>query len=143
VNPPNHKAPGLEGLTTALARQPEVRFAFLFGSRATAKARPDSDWDVAVYVDEGLDDPQRFDLRLRLTVELAEYDPLDLVVLNDAPPLLGHRALMGRRLFVKDKTAYVRFFVRTLAESWDEAYCRQVHGAARYRRLEQGRYGRP
>jgi hypothetical protein len=68
---------------------------------------------------------------------------VDLVVLNDAPPLLAHRALAGRDLFTRDRRAYVRFFVRTMGELEDERYFRRVHARERARRIEEGRFGRP
>lgn len=126
-----------------LQAEPHVLFAFLFGSRAAGRARPDSDWDVAVYVADELDVGERFDLHRRLITELADYEPLDLTLLNEAPTLLAHRALMGRELFIKDRSAYVRFFVHTLAMSWDEAYWRRLHAEARFERLREGRFGRP
>jgi hypothetical protein len=39
--------------------------------------------------------------------------------------------------------SFVRFFVRTLAMAGDERYWREIHAAARARRLEEGRFGRP
>lgn len=33
---------------------PQVRFAYLFGSRAQGRERPDSDIDVAVVLDDGI-----------------------------------------------------------------------------------------
>lgn len=122
-----------------------VRFALLFGSRAPGgRPRPDSDWDVAVYLDERLSPADRFAEQVRLSALLSDLGRVDLIVLNDAPPLLAHRVLLhGRRLLVRDQVAFVRFFVRTLAASGDEAHWRQVHEQARRRRLEEGRYGRP
>ncbi len=131
-------------LAARLAAAPEVLFALLFGSRAGGRPQTDSDWDVAVYLAEELTPRERFDTRLRLASDLAEVaSPLELVVLNDAPALLGHRALMGQRLLVRDKTAYVRYFVRTLAASEDERYWRDLHHRERLKRLEEGRFGRP
>ena len=128
-----------------LLESESVSFAILFGSRAPGgRPRPDSDWDVAVYLDERLGPEARFAARLRLATELSDIGRVDLVVLNDAPPLLAHRALQGgRRLFTRDARTYVRFFVRTLAASGDAAYWRSVQAPARRRRLEEGRYGRP
>ena len=37
-----------------VSSDPLVAFATLFGSRASGRARPDSDWDVAVFLDESL-----------------------------------------------------------------------------------------
>lgn len=129
-------------LTARLAEVPEVRFALLFGSRAGSQARPDSDWDVAVYLDETLTPRQTFETRRRLLGEFEDLGEIDLVVLNEAPALLGHRALQGERLFVRDPTTYVRYFVRTMANSEDERYWHAIHDRARLARIREGRFGR-
>jgi len=131
------------GLTERLAEHPAIVFAYLFGSRGSGAPRLDSDWDVAVYLQDTLSPRDRFELRRRLTAELENLGKVDVVVLNDAPPLLGHRALMGRRLFVVDPSAPVRYFVKTLARSEDERYWRDLHWQARRERLEEGTFGRP
>lgn len=134
----------IEELRTRLEARPEILFAYLFGSRAReGPVRPDSDWDVAVCFDEGLSPDERFDRLCRLSAELEDIGPVDLVDLNQAPPLLAHRALMGRRLLVRAHTAFIRFFVRTLAMSEDERHWRDLHHAARLKRLAEGRFGRP
>jgi predicted nucleotidyltransferase len=134
-------------LETRLRSCREVLFALLFGSRAAGgPPRPGSDWDVAVYLEEGLSARDRFGVRRRLIAKLEDIEGLaglDLVVLNDAPALLGHRALQGEILFARDRQAYVRYFVRTLAASGDEAHYRDLHRKARRRRLGEGTFGRP
>jgi uncharacterized protein len=133
----------IQDLERHLAAVPEIAFAYLFGSRASGTARPDSDWDVAVYLREDLTPRQRFQLRLRLTADLEVLGRADVVVLNDAPPLLAHRAIMGQLVLRRDETARVRFAVRTVAMSEDERYFREIHHQARLRRLEEGTFGRP
>ncbi|MEE8526543.1 MAG: nucleotidyltransferase domain-containing protein [Thermoanaerobaculia bacterium] len=130
-------------MSERLEQFPEIVFAHLFGSRARGDARPDSDWDVAVYLREDLDAHQRFKLRCRLSAELEDLGRADVVVLNDAPPLLGHRALMGRRLLVRDPRTLVRYSVRTIARSEDERHWRDLHWQARRQRLQEGTFGRP
>lgn len=130
-------------LTRHLESVPEVSFALLFGSRATGTPRADSDWDVAVFLSPALSTAERFRLRARLSGELGDLGQVDIVVLNDAPPLLAHRALQGRLLFAADRSAYVRFFVATISASEDERYFRGIHDRARRERLERGRFGRP
>ena len=121
----------------------EVEFAYLFGSRSRGTERPDSDWDIAVYLDESLDLAGRASVQRRLASAFPSGADVNLVVLNDAPPLLGHRALGGERLFVRNRDLFARVFVRILGESMDEAYWREMHREARLRRLEEGRFGRP
>lgn len=132
-----------EELGRRLAEAEEIEFAYLFGSRSNGTAREDSDWDIAVYFNDALTAGERFENRLALISELEESGDVDVVVLNEAPPLLGHRALMGVPLVVRNKTIFVRYFVKTLAESEDERYFRRVHIDARQKRLEEGRFGRP
>jgi predicted nucleotidyltransferase len=133
----------VDAIRAQLEAEPAVRFALLFGSRAAGTARPDSDWDVAVYLDDALDAGARFRLRTQLAAALEPARRVDLVVLNDAPPLLAHRALLGERLFIRDRVAWVRFFVRTIPLALDDAYWNEIHAAARRRRLAEGRFGRP
>jgi predicted nucleotidyltransferase len=132
-----------EKLKQRLAGFEVIRFAFLYGSRSRGQARVKSDWDIAVYLDERLSDRERFERRLHLLAALEDLGKIDLLVLNDAPPLLAQRALQGTRLFVKDAVVYTRFFVRIEAMAGDERYWHQLHMRARKRRLEEGRFGRP
>jgi len=120
----------------------EISFALLFGSRARDDNRPDSDIDLAVYLDNSLTPAQRFDARLRLSAELVDLGEPDVVILNDAPPLLGHRALRGRLVLARDRVAHIRYFVRTLAAYHDERPFRLLHERARRLRAKEADFGR-
>lgn len=66
-------------------KYPEVKLAYLFGSHATGKTGPLSDYDFAVYLDEK-DSSKRFDIRLKLMGDISSVlktDEVDLAVLND------------------------------------------------------------
>ena len=84
---------------------------WLFGSHAAGRAHRDSDVDLGVLFDRArLPGPaERFRARLRLGARLAEAlgrDDLDLVVLNDAPPLLARRIVTeGVPLYIADSVA--------------------------------------
>jgi predicted nucleotidyltransferase len=75
-----------DDLKACLSSQPAILFALLFGSRGRGTPRPDSDWDIAVYLEDSFAAKQRFDLRLRLHSELEDLGKVDLVILNEAPP---------------------------------------------------------
>lgn len=126
-----------------IARTPGILFASLFGSRAGGRPRPASDWDVAIFLDESLDAGARARVRSRLVAALEPSISVDVVLLNDAPPLLARRALAGELIQVNDRRAFVRFFVKTLAAAGDEAFWHDLHARERARRLEEGRFGRP
>ena len=126
-----------------LEAEADIKFALLFGSVARGEQGPNSDLDVGVYVDERLAARERFDVRLSVAAALEDLGQPDVIVLNDAPPLLAHRALQGKPILTRDKRAYVQFFVRTLALAEDERYFRAIFARARRGRVREGRFGRP
>jgi predicted nucleotidyltransferase len=84
--------------------------AYLFGSEAEDRAQPESDVDLGVLLAARFADPAlRFEHRLALSARLGSgfgSRNLDLVVLNDAPPLLArHIVTRGRRLVCTDPEA--------------------------------------
>jgi hypothetical protein len=101
----------------ACSPPPGVVSVYLFGSHAAGRAHRESDVDVGVLLSWSAYPTahDRFDARLRLTADLGaalQRNDVDLVVLNDAPPLLGrHVVTTGRRLLCADAEvdhAYVR-----------------------------------
>lgn len=108
-----------ERLRTAFenARPAGVVLVILFGSHAAGRAHRESDVDVGVLLDWSAfpGHRERFDERVRLSSWLAgelRTRDVDVVVLNDAPPLLGrHVATQGIRVFCSDPEA-AHAFVR-------------------------------
>ncbi|MDI6793902.1 MAG: nucleotidyltransferase domain-containing protein [bacterium] len=118
MNNPAKKIQSKNELVAALrgyfAAQPDVIVVYLFGSQVTGRTQADSDVDVAVLLKEE-DDFIRFERRLRLGNELEKIvgQPVDLIVLNDAPSLLVHQALKeGDLVFGRDREAQIEFEVR-------------------------------
>jgi predicted nucleotidyltransferase len=112
-----------ETLTTELARyfgeRPDlgVASAYLFGSHAEGRAHRESDVDVGVLLrwDRHPASSDRFDMRVRLGSDLiavVHHNEVDVVILNDAPPLLGRKIVYdGIRVFLGSPEAdhaYVR-----------------------------------
>ena len=110
-------------IARSVSRRPEVLAAYVFGSTVTARARADSDIDVAVLVDESVRRSRMLAYRLDLMADLGaalHRRDVDIVVLNEAPPLLAHRVLSrGKLLFERSRSARVRFQVRTAARYLD------------------------
>ncbi len=79
---------------------------WLFGSQATGRARPDSDFDVAVWGEQPLDLDQRLSIQMELEEALGRFR-VDVVDLHKASPVLRFEALHGKRVFVRsaDKVA--------------------------------------
>jgi predicted nucleotidyltransferase len=130
----------------AVLDRDQVAAAYLFGSHARGNPGPLSDVDLAVWASPGLDARQRFELRLRLAnaVEQAlDGQAVDLVVLDDAPPLLRHRAWRdGELLLDRDPRTRVRDEARTLVEYLDTKPLRKQTAAGVSNRLAEGRFGR-
>jgi predicted nucleotidyltransferase len=93
-----------------------VASAYLFGSHAEGRAHRESDVDVGVLLQWNRHPTasERFDMRIRLgsdLISVLHHNEVDVVILNDAPPLLGRKIIYGIRLFVGDAEtdhAYVR-----------------------------------
>jgi len=75
----------LERLRHQAPAWPELKLAVLFGSRARGEAKSGSDADLGLLLD-----PYSSELRFRVEAELgrAAGGPVDIVLLDDAPPLL-------------------------------------------------------
>lgn len=105
------------------SKRREVAAAYVFGSVATGRARKDSDVDVAVLLGRPLSASRALSYRLKLMADLGSAlhrSDVDLVLLNDASPLLAHRVLSkGRLVFERSRSARVRFQVRTASRYAD------------------------
>lgn len=96
-------------LARALATRDEILEAYLFGSQASGRAQPHSDIDVAVYIDPSANPAGPYGRAAELTAHLMDAvnsNDIDVLILNDAPPVLYHRVLRdGNRLFARDLRA--------------------------------------
>ena len=116
----------MDTIKGVLARSAEVKFAYVFGSCARGDTGPLSDVDVAVFLDSR---GEPFDFRLRLMETLSRAlgtERFDLVILNDAFPVLGYEAMREGRVIKENKSCRVEFETRTLAEYLDTALMRDV-----------------
>ncbi|NLT06657.1 MAG: nucleotidyltransferase domain-containing protein [Solirubrobacterales bacterium] len=134
-----------ERLASALDRD-GVAAAYVFGSQARGEAGPLSDVDVAVWAAPGMLPRDRFELRMRLTSAATRAlagERVDLVVLDDASPLLRQRAWRdGRLLIDRDPVTRVRDEARALVEFLDTKPLREQMAAGVRNRIAEGRFGR-
>lgn len=97
-------------------KEPQVLLAFLFGSRITGLNRESSDWDIGIYL------RGKYDLEIidRIWSEAGNIlkKETDLIVLNDAPPLLASRIIReGFPLVIKDRVLFLEFLLRITEEA--------------------------
>ena len=103
----------------------------VFGSVARGDDRPDSDVDIAVLVSDHViqDDPFRYRLELMTgLMAVLRRNDIDLILLNQAPPLLAHRVLKnGKLIFERSASARVAFQVRTVNRYFDTLPMRKLY----------------
>jgi predicted nucleotidyltransferase len=100
----------LEALTRYFADRTDsgVVSAYLFGSFAEGREHRESDVDVGVLLDWSRCPTarDRFERRIELISDLIaalHFNEVDVVILNDAPPLLGRKIVTGgTRVFAAD-----------------------------------------
>lgn len=100
-------------LKETLAASPRAGLVsvYLFGSVVRGTSHRESDIDIAALLDWELHPAprDRFEAGLELSAWLQSVlrsDAVDLVVLNDAPPLFGRRIVIdGERMFCADELA--------------------------------------
>ena len=98
----------MEEARDALNEVPAIQAAWLFGSHAKGRARPDSDADIAVLTSEALSYKTRLSLMSKLEA-IFQTDRVDLVVLSVENPVLSFEAVRGRCIFDRDTTARATF----------------------------------
>jgi predicted nucleotidyltransferase len=124
----------------------EVLEAYLFGSAARGTAQAHSDIDVAIYLREPAPSASPFGYVADLTAALMRAlgtDRVDIVVLNEASPLLYHRVLRdGIRILSRDLKATTTREGRALSRYCDFVPQLRKIDAAHRARTEGGRFGR-
>lgn len=138
--------PLADRLRRFLVARPEILEAYLFGSRAHGVTHPQSDVDVAVYVDQDQLPEAPFGYAAELSTAIGEtlqFSAVDVVVLNQAPPLLYHRVLRnGLRLMTRNATATTTREGRALSRYCDAVPHLRKVDALHAARIAGGRFGR-
>ena len=117
-------------VAAALAGEPGIKVALVYGSAAAGKMRPGSDVDVAVLFDRPLDMESRLALWGRLTGAL--HREVDLVDLYDLGGEILHQILTKGRVIIKsDETAHYGLIKRMVYDRED--FMRLVRRAQRTR----------
>ena len=131
----------------SLFQQHPVQLAYLFGSQATGWTHAESDVDIAVLLEASLTADERFTEQLTLIGALSDLfgtDHVDVVVLNEASPLLAYEVLhTGVLLYCPNDDTRVDFQVRALCAYEDTAPLRNLLAEAMVERLKAGTFGKP
>jgi predicted nucleotidyltransferase len=90
-----------------LEKRKDVIFAYLFGGLTKGDAKPLSDVDIAVYLDEGVDRIQAKLDMIEDLIDILNTDQIDLIVLNHSSLALSMNVIKDNRLLV-DKQPFIR-----------------------------------
>lgn len=135
-------------LAAYFADQPNVVAAYLFGSVARERAHARSDVDIAVLLREGMGPLERGEYLLRLINALWGLcgRQVDVVILNQAPPVLQNQVLKyGHLLYERDRAKRVAFEVRARTIYLDLKPMREFYRRALFEEVKEvglGRRGR-
>jgi predicted nucleotidyltransferase len=124
----------------------EVSALYIFGSLAKEMATDESDVDIAVLVNErkvkGRDLARIKEEYYRASPRFS-LRPVDIVILNAAPPFLKHQILKtGRILFERNRKFRVRFTVQAITEYLDYKPIQDLYLKAVGERFRRGHVGR-
>lgn len=125
----------LAGIRECLAGHPEVLFAYLHGS--FVEGGPYRDVDLAVFLDPlpaEAAERRRWETALAAELQLRLAQPVDVRLLNDAPPAFRYHATGGLPLIVRDPERLADFRARTWDDYFDfqpfaRRYLREALGA--------------
>ena len=132
-----------DDIVRCVAKRREIQAAYIFGSVVSGRARRDSDIDVALLLNENSPYLKTLDYRLRVATDISRAigrPDLDLVILNDAPPVLAHQVLSkGKLIFERSRTARVAFQVRAVNLYLDTEPMRALYRRYLKQRIREGK----
>lgn len=124
----------------------EISALYLFGSLGKGRETQESDVDVAVLVNDARKGRKNYERLKREYYDASptfSSRPVDIVILNTAPPFLKHQILKtGKILFDRNRKLRVRFTTTAIMEYLDFKPLQDImlKGVAdRFRRAKVGR----
>ena len=136
----------IERIVRYFSGRDEVVSLYLFGSVARVRKIKESDIDIAVLINEsgsGEKDLEHFRRKYYESSPRFSLRPVDIVILNTAPPFLKYRVLKtGRVLFDREKKLRLRFTERAITEYLDYKPIEDIYLKAVARRFREKTIGR-
>ncbi len=124
----------------------EVSALYIFGSVGEGRKTGESDIDIAVLIDESKLQRKNFELLKRKYYAASpafSMRPVDIVILNTAPPFLKYQVLKtGRILFDRNRKFRVRFTERAITEYLDYKPIEDIYLKAVAKRFREKSIGR-
>ena len=126
--------------------QDEVSALYIFGGYAKGRKTGESDIDVGILVDESRSKGRNFEFfkkKYYAASPAFSMRPVDIVILNTAPPFLKHQVLKtGRVLFDRYRKLRVRFTTNAIIEYLDYKPIQDTYLKALSKRIRRTAVGR-
>lgn len=108
----------LDRLEEVFEQFPEIQAVYLFGSYATGQERAESDLDLGIFTDQTAQ--PSFKLKLLTAMTKNGFTNLDLVMLNEADPVVRYEAIRPNKIiYSKRSFEHSTMFSRVMREYFD------------------------
>jgi len=113
--------------------RPEIEFAYIFGSMVSGRINALSDIDIAIFLDRRKIKKELYPYGYKAQIltdlmKLLKTNNVDLVVFDEANPLLCHRVLyFGKLIYVKNEKKRVQFQISTIDKYNDFKQIHKLH----------------
>ncbi|MEC9489301.1 MAG: nucleotidyltransferase domain-containing protein [Halanaerobium sp.] len=110
----------------ALAKFSAVQAVYLYGSYAEERANKYSDLDLGVLLDDGYNQMVKLDILTSLSNK--NFTNVDLVILNQAPPLLRYEIVKNNQLiYARDDFDAAGYFSLVIRKYFDFRPYLEIH----------------
>lgn len=134
-----------EKIRKYLYSREEVAAGYIFGSLASGNVRSQSDIDVAVLLNNNVDQGDCGRIKLSIAndlMRLLSFEGIDVVILNTAPPLLAHEVMKkGILLCSKDEATRIQYIVAATRRYLDTIHLRAVQDRILHEKIRRGSFG--
>lgn len=115
----------IKSLTEYFNNDDNILFVYLFGSYACETQKDTSDIDIAVFLNDN--DYYVYKVKKKVELENIFKKEVDIIILNDAPPLLKHQVFEhGKLLKCDDRDFLKEYKIKSLYEYFDYTHVSNI-----------------
>lgn len=122
-----------------LAKKYPLVTIYIFGSQASGKIGPLSDYDIAILLDQRIKSDRYHCLQLEILSKLNSIlasDRVDLVILNKANAILAMKIITeGKILFSCDEISRIAFEAKTISHYQDRSFYEERYNKILFRQI--------
>lgn len=108
----------LSDINRYFRKKEAIVLAYLFGSQASGRIGPLSDYDIGIYVKREISFDEKYYLEVDLR-KILNSQALDLVIMNQAPLALNYNIICGKCIYAVDPALRVEYEATILSQFFD------------------------